>query len=651
MTIKKMGSLAAMGLAVCLAHNASAVDYNWTGLAGDGLWSSASNWNNGLPFADATQITANVFLAAANGSSSITIPSGYTADLSAATDYGTVFGPEWGATLNIYGSLSYYWYLAPIGGAGNPSIINLYTNSSLSGEGIGLGYNWWFNAAPYVVMNMYSNAQANVNWFWLGGQLNIHGGSLSVAGGFNDGVSDAVSDFTRHINITGGELVLPAGFTSRANDWLGRGILLAYGKMYATNDIIIDEASATYPGRTVVTVVPLGGTLQVTHLQTRSNMMVGTFQQATLLGDYPSVTNAVLSYLDPATVPVAAYQSSDSNVITVTTAGLVRAISPGTATVTVTFGAFSNTNSITVTPYAVSLAHRYSFSESSGTTTADSIGGSTWNGTLSGGASLSGGQVALDGIDGHVQLPAGIIRNLDTVTIEAWATFNNEYYNGACLYAFGDTDPDTGNGRNYVLFQPHTLTTNIVTGISGVNPGNANGRQQNAQVSGVLNGQTNLHIVAVYHPFAGYLAFYTNGVLVANNNNIMTPLASALGEDPLNYLGRSLYSSDPTLDASINEFRIYSGALRLAEIQADYLLGPNQLIGTNTNVSLAATLTGGNLMITWPTTSALVDLISSPVLGAGAVWTSVNGTLAVEGGNYKMTVPVSDSAQYFQLRK
>ena len=175
---------------------------------------------------------------------------------------------------------------------------------------------------------------------------------------------------------------------------------------------------------------------------------------------------------------------------------------------------------------------------------------------------------------------------------------------------------------------------------------------------------------------AGYEAFYTNGVLAASismfnvlidpvaavcpaftNHSILTyqlandPLLDGLGPDPQNYIGQSLYVNDPGLLANIDEFRIYNGPLTPAQIAADYALGPNQSFGTSTNVSLSASVSGGNLVIKWPTTSALVTLLSSPSLGAGAVWTPVSAALTVAGGNYQMTVPDTGTAQFFRLQQ
>ena len=229
-----------------------------------------------------------------------------------------------------------------------------------------------------------------------------------------------------------------------------------------------------------------------------------------------------------------------------------------------------------------------------------------------------------------------------------------------------DSSPHTGA-------TPNTAQANFGQGV----PGSAG--ERDAVMPGVLDNQTNVHIVVVFHPLAGYEAFYTNGVLAASismfnnlidpvaaqgptftNHSILTyqlandPLNYALGPDPLNYIGQSLYTGDPGLLANISEFRIYSSPLTPAQIAADYALGPNQLIGTSVNVSLSASMSDGNLIIKWPTTSALVTLLSSPTLGSGAIWTPVNttnGALTVVGSNYQVTVPATGGQQFFRLQQ
>jgi hypothetical protein len=173
----------------------------------------------------------------------------------------------------------------------------------------------------------------------------------------------------------------------------------------------------------------------------------------------------------------------------------------------------------------------------------------------------------------------------------------------------------------------------------------------------------------VYSPDTGNEALYTNGVLAVRTSmfnamidpvgyrgpafNSQSVLPFQLGTDPNNYLGHSLYLSDPGFFGSIDECRIYSGPLTAAQAAADNALGPNQLRGTSlAPVSLAVIRSGNNLIFSWPTSSALVTLISSPALGAGATWTPVNipnGALLVSGGNYQLTLPMSGAVQFFRL--
>jgi hypothetical protein len=297
---------------------------------------------------------------------------------------------------------------------------------------------------------------------------------------------------------------------------------------------------------------------------------------------------------------------------------------------------------------------------------------------INGDATVSGGQLVLSGNQGSsVTLPAGILGGYDEVTIEAWATFPGAINAFANLFAFGGTDttpfdPNINAGYNYITFSPHTggLTSQANFG-QGL-PGNL-GERDAVMPGGVLDNQTNVHIVVVFHPLAGYEAFYINGVLASSvsmynnmidpvgfqdpvftNHSILNyqlandPLNYALGPDPVNYIGQSLYTGDPGLLANIDEFRIYTNALTAAQIAADHALGPNQFIGTSTSVSLSAKVSGDpGVVLSWPTTSALVTVMSSPVLGPGAVWTPVNtSSLVVVGGKYQLTIPATGNAFY-----
>jgi hypothetical protein len=688
---------ASFALTLSLIQTASAQDNRWNGTVGNNQWNNPANWTLGFvppPGNSNTPYAGNIFLDAANGDTIITILPGDVETPGVGNDnstrltngpgsiYNTIYGPEFGVTLNIYGSLSYDWMVGMVQNDPTPgrrSQLNMFSNSVLSttGAAVGVGDMWWYREAPYVTMNMYSNSQFNSlggAGLWLGGHVNLYDNSSFYINGYvNMENLAACNDGTRAIVVGGGTLSMPENSITGGNsgtvyDWIGRGILRAYGKGFDTNDLSIVDGGTNI----VITPVPLGGALQRVYLLplSKNNVNIGAFEQCTLLGDYPSVSGVLLSSSEPGVNPASfaapVYTSSNPKVFTVDATGIVTAVGYGTATLTATVGAFSSTNgvSLTVAPTAPKLAHRYSFTETNGSTTvSDSVGGA--DGTVGGDASLNGtGQLVLSGnVNSAVTLPAGILSGVDEVTIETWATFPGTLNNFANLWAFGVAG---GTGANYVTFSPHTGNNTYQANFGQGNPGFAG--ERDAVVGGVLDNQTNVQIVAVFHPFAGSETLYINGVQMATvsmYNNMSDPISYAgptftntsilnftLGQDPNNYIGQSLYSGDPGMLANVDEFRIYTNALTPAQIAADNALGPNALIGTSTSVSLTASLSGTNIVLKWPTTSALLSVMGSSSVGANAAWTPVTSPLTTDGsGNYQMTVPASGSAQFFRLQQ
>jgi Concanavalin A-like lectin/glucanases superfamily/Bacterial Ig-like domain (group 2) len=686
--------LALVCLMLGLAGSASAQDDHWNGTVTNTLWNNPANWSLGIvppPGNPITTFTGNVWLDAANGDNIITIPPddnespgiGNTNEV-----FNTIFGPEFGCTLNVYGTLTFDWLLFPVQNnanfAGPRSYVNLFSNAlvSTSGAALGIGDSWFYTDAPFETMNLYGNSQYKSlggAGLWLGGHLNIYdNASFYVNGYVNMDNAHAQSDGTRAIIIGGGQLTLPENSINGGNSgsvasWITRGILRAYGKGYDTNDLVItDDGTNTH-----VTVIPLGGTLQRVYFQPLplTNLEVRSYEQATLVGDYPSVSGVLLSSsepgLSPTSFPHPLYTSSNPNIVAVDTNGVLTAVGTGTATITATVGAFNSTNSLVVTVQSLppTLLHEYSFSEANGSTTvADSVPGNspTWDGAVQGGATLGGGQITFDGSTGYVQLPAGIMVGMNEVTVEAWASFGSPINTWANLFAFGDTDGG-GAGLNYLTLQPHTGGTTIAANFGQGDPGSAG--ERDAVVGTTLDGRTNVHIVVVFQPSAGSTFIYTNGVLASSvntiYNNLVDPVAYAgptynsnsiiaytVTPNFENFIGHSLYTADPTLNGSVDEFRIYGGVLSTARVRADTALGPNQMIGTNLNTSMSVSASGGNLIIKWPTSSALVNLVASPTLGASAVWTPVVPTqLIVVGANYQATIPTSGSGRFIRLQQ
>ncbi len=476
-----------IALTACLLQTSSAQDDHWNGTTANNNWNVPANWSLGvLPPTGNGGFAGNVWLDAANGDSLITIPAGDVESPGVSTDnspevFNTIFGPEFGASLNVFGTLNFDWLLFPVQNNPAPAVrtyINLYTNSVVTcagangagGAAFGIGDSWFYQDAPYETVNLYGNAKYTSPGgagLWLGGHLNIYDvATFTVNGYVNMDVIFDQSDGTRSIVLGGGTLILPentiaAGNSGSVYDWIGRGVLRAYGKGFDTNDLVIIDNGAN----TIVTPVPLGGALQRVYFQPllRSTVNVGTFQQATLSGDYPAVSGVLLSSsepgLDPASFPRPAYVSSNPNVATVDTNGVVTAVGIGSATISATVGSFASATNVTLTvvPVVATPAHRYRFASEA----RDSVGSA--NGTLNGDATISGGQLVLSGnLGSSVSLPAGILTGVNKVTIEAWATFPGTINAFANLFAFGNTDNTSpfaatfGDGENYVTFSPHT---------------------------------------------------------------------------------------------------------------------------------------------------------------------------------------------------
>ena len=107
----------------------------------------------------------------------------------------------------------------------------------------------------------------------------------------------------------------------------------------------------------------------------------------------------------------------------------------------------------------------------------------------------------------------------------------------------------------------------------------------------------------MFEPPAGYISIYTNGVLAGINNAVTTPLSAV--NDVYSVIGRSHFSGDSNLPASLSEFRIYNGPLSAQQIALDAATGPAQIV-TNTGALESIQLTVSNPLAAGATQPALV---------------------------------------------
>jgi hypothetical protein len=219
------------------------------------------------------------------------------------------------------------------------------------------------------------------------------------------------------------------------------------------------------------------------------------------------------------------------------------------------------------------LISRYSFDETSGTTVSDSVSG--LNGTLQGAAAFDGsGSAVLDGTSGtYVALDPASLSGQTAVTLDAWFTYTVGNDN---VHLFSiDNGSGTGSGGSYLRLNAYDSreTGPFIESIVGW------GGNKTVDDVHLSQGQE-IHVTVVYDGANNYEALYVDGTLAFElaGDAISVPALSGIPMDVFT-LGRSPWAAygDKYLVGSINEFRVFDGALTAGEIQAYDNMGPNAI--------------------------------------------------------------------------
>jgi len=214
------------------------------------------------------------------------------------------------------------------------------------------------------------------------------------------------------------------------------------------------------------------------------------------------------------------------------------------------------------------LIHRYNFDANAD----DQI--ESADGILEGNAVVSGGALVLNGSNGYMKMPGSTvaINTHHSISVEAWITINT-LSTWARLFDFGDSYGS--DGGYYWFFAPSSGGGGRLAIATRGFPGYATGEQ--LLDAPVFPTGTKIHVVCVYDGVNRQMRVYYNGSQVASNN--ITMLSANL-RNTFAYIGKSLYSADPYLNASIDEFRIYNIPLNASMVLASYQAGPNSPITT-----------------------------------------------------------------------
>ncbi len=299
---------------------------------------------------------------------------------------------------------------------------------------------------------------------------------------------------------------------------------------------------------------------------------------------------------------------------------------------------------LTVLPtsdFPATLVHRYSFQDQAGSSTfADSVGGSNWDGTLQGSAALTGSSLQLDGSSGcYASLPPNIMSNYTQMTVEFWADIGPGNPIWTRVFAFGSTDGvNKTSGVDYSPYVPGNYQNlDLLSG----------GVDAYANNNADLLGATGIHVTVIVDPVDGVLCYY-KGASVISTLQSAVPSLTAISDD-VDAIGESLVAVDPYLAGTIYEFRIYQGVLPLPAIALNDAVGPSQYIQLSANPTLSASLSGGNIVLSWPASDYGFSVQSRPDLSSGTGWTTLPDVPTLVGNNWQVSYPVTGTAQFFQL--
>jgi hypothetical protein len=153
------------------------------------------------------------------------------------------------------------------------------------------------------------------------------------------------------------------------------------------------------------------------------------------------------------------------------------------------------------------------------------------------------------------------------------------------------------------------------------------------------------HVALAYDFIAGTTLLYINGQRVANG--VATIPLRAINDINV-WLGRSNWP-DPYFNGQLDEFRLYDGVLSDGAVAASYGAGPNFLPGSRPGLSFS--FLGAALQLAWPAGASDFTLQSADPFGSDAIWRPVLNPLVQQQDQLTVTLPVTNSTQFFRLQK
>ncbi len=321
------------------------------------------------------------------------------------------------------------------------------------------------------------------------------------------------------------------------------------------------------------------------------------------------------------------------------------------------------------------LIHRWSFDETAGaapngSTFSDSVGnahgrvrgnGAVFTGS---GLNLPGGD-SLGGTAAYGDLPNGIISSLNDATIEGWVTVDSA--GGGNWTRFFDFGSTQGGGE---ITGPGNTNGGGTQGLDYIFLSAARGgnySQQRVEIrnedpggGGISTFDTNvatafgqpIHFVVTVEDLgeSSRINYWRDGVHQTVNQTSATTLSEI--NDVNNWLGRSTWINDGTLDGTFDEFRIYDETIDAEAVASSFAAGPDALSGgpTINSFSVAPTsiLEGQNVELSWNVSDADSLSIDGGVGVVGGVTGSVQ-VAPITGTTFTLTASNGEGMRTAQV--
>ncbi len=279
------------------------------------------------------------------------------------------------------------------------------------------------------------------------------------------------------------------------------------------------------------------------------------------------------------------------------------------------------------------LVAHLKFDETSGAIANDSTG-NVWDATLVNAPTRTAGilknAVNLSGASQYLTLPSGIVSGLNDFTISTWVKV------GALSTYSRIFDFGTSTTSN-MLLTPQDASTRMRFSIR------TSGTQQDISSSTAFAAGTWIHVAVTLSGSTGRL--YVNGALVGLNS-AMTLKPSSLGSTTLNYLGRSQFTTDPYLNASLDDFRIYSRALSAPEVSTlayPTAESPENVIATPGDGTVSLSWTVPNAATTYNVKRATASGGPYVTVATGLTTTSFTDTALTNETTYYYVISASNA--------